>query len=188
MADWNQPTNTSAYLDVLGILRARDADALAMLKDDATNIPDGAIRFVRQTGNKIQIEEWSGTAWVTKLVATSSGGFDSSVSLGSLAQQNSNNVTITGGSVAASTIDGELEEGNIPNMDASKIHGGMFNSARIPVLPEAKIGNLRASKIVDGQFDFARMPTGVAKFWVGTRAAYAALSPKDNNTIYFLYD
>ena len=58
MADWSLPTLTSLYTDVITYLRGRDEDAMTM--QAGTNVPVGAIRLNRTTG---QFEEWDGTNW-----------------------------------------------------------------------------------------------------------------------------
>ena len=150
MANWNNPANnTTTYLDVLNELKARDVDALSHFKSSGSNVPTGAIRFVRRSDNKIDIQEWSGTAWVTKLISSDSGGFDSSTSLGTMSTQNSNNVNITGGSIAASVLTGLINNSRIPSLNADKINAGTFGAAIIP--------NLSASKINSGKFDSDRL-------------------------------
>ena len=172
MANWDNPTNTTSYLDVLSELKARDVDALTLLETAGTNIPEHAIRFVRQSNNKVDIEEWNGSSWVTKLVSTDSGGFDSGgASLGTMASQNSNDVTITGGNIAAGVLSGTIGSSHIPNLPASRINSGTFNSSRIPNLSASKVNsgefgvaripNLSASKINSGTFNVARLP-GIA--------------------------
>ena len=152
MANWNNPNNTSSYLDVLDVLKARDVDALSLLKDAGTNVPNGAIRFVREANNKVTIQERINNAWVDKIISIDSGGFDSGgASLGTMAGQDSDDVTITGGSVASSTLSGAISAARIPNLTASKINSGKFGVARIPNLP--------ASRVDSGIFDTGRIPT-----------------------------
>ena len=170
MANWNNPENTTSYLDVLDELKSRDVDALTLLRSTGSNIPTGAIRFVRQSNNKVDIQEWSGSAWITKIVSIASGGFDSGgASLGTMASQNSDNVTITGGSVASSTLSGDINLGRIPDLPATIIGSEEFNVARIPDLPASKINSgafgvdqipdLSADKINSGTFGANRIPS-----------------------------
>jgi hypothetical protein len=58
--DWNQPTVTSLYQDVLTILKARDKSAATMDYPSATNLPADVIRWNRY--NKT-FEQWNGSAW-----------------------------------------------------------------------------------------------------------------------------
>ena len=151
MANWGNPENISSYLDVLTELKARDVDAISLLKVAGVDVPNGAIRFVRLTNNKITIQERVAGVWVNKIVSTDSGGFDASGSLGTMASQNSNSVSITGGSVASGTLVGDISAAIIPNLSAGKITSDKFSTDRIP--------NLAASKINSEQFGVDRIPS-----------------------------
>jgi hypothetical protein len=59
MADWNQPTNASAYTGVLATLNEKIANAAKMDFTGDTNVPAGAIRL-----NSRQLQSWNGSAWV----------------------------------------------------------------------------------------------------------------------------
>lgn len=104
MADWNDPTITSIYTDVIDKFKARDIDAISLGAYSITNTPTGAMRYNR-TDNKFQ--EWNGTAWVDKVIsiagggtgATSLSGIATALNLGTMAIQNANSVAITGGSI-----------------------------------------------------------------------------------------
>ena len=172
MANWNNPSgNTTSYLDVLDELKARDVDALSLLKATGTNVPNGAIRFVREANNKVTIQERINNAWVDKIISIDSGGFDSGTdaSLGTMASQNSDNVTITGGSVASSTLSGGISLARIPNLPANRTTSGIFGLARIPSLPASRINSgtfnanripsLPTSRITSGQFSVNRIPS-----------------------------
>ena len=191
MANWSNPTNTTSYLDVLVELKARDVDALTMLETTGTNVPEHAIRFVRRTGansEKIAIQEWDGSSWETKVVEADS--IDAGGSLGTMSTQNSNNVNITGGSVAAGAISGTLSAARIPNLNASKINAGTLNADRIPSLSaskvtsgsftQARIPNLAASKITSGTFNSGRIPNLNANKLTSGTLAYQRLPDSDN--------
>ena len=112
MANWSNPTNTTTYLDVLNELKSRDEDSLTLMNKPGTNIPSKTIRFLRRAGNnKVAIQEWNGSSWITKVVESNSIDVGS---LGTMSSQNSNAVSITGGSVAASTLQGALPSGTLP--------------------------------------------------------------------------
>jgi len=107
MADWNNPTVTSLYTDVLTILKARDVDAIT-LAESPTNPPTGAIRWNR-TLDKFQ--EWSGVAWVDQVLSIAGGGTGAAtdsgartaLGLGTMAVQNASAVAITGGTLSGIT-------------------------------------------------------------------------------------
>lgn len=129
MADWNTPTTGTDYLDVLDNLKARDVNSGTLFSDSltaATNIPTGAIRYNRAS-NKFQ--EWSGAAWVDKILSVAGGGTGSTTAagartalgLGSMATQAASGVAITGGSISGVTISG---------LDASAVFGsGIIGTA-----------------------------------------------------------
>ena len=191
MANWSNPTNTTSYLDVLVELKARDVDALTMLETAGTNVPEHAIRFVRRTGansEKIAIQERISGSWVTRVVEADS--IDAGGSLGTMSTQNSNNVNITGGSVAAGAISGTLSSARIPNLNASKINAGTLNADRIPSLAASKITsgsfgtaripNLSASKITSGTFNSGRIPNLNANKLTSGTLPYQRLPDSDN--------
>ena len=61
-ADWNQPTNTSTYANVLTNLKDRDLSSAKMDFASDTNLPDGVIRFNRVTA-KFEIYTAAGQTW-----------------------------------------------------------------------------------------------------------------------------
>jgi hypothetical protein len=105
MADWSKPTITDLYLDVLSYLATKDSDSATLFVTTPSNQPTGAIRYDR-ANNKFQ--EWSGTAWVDKILSVAGGGTGAStpagvvsgLGLGTMALQNANGVAIVGGSIS----------------------------------------------------------------------------------------
>lgn len=105
MANWSLPTLTSTYTDVLNILKDRDVDAATLFVSAPTNPVSGMFRFNR--GSNL-FEEWNGSSWVAKVLALAGGGTGATdaagvrtnLGLGSLATQNSNAVSITGGAIS----------------------------------------------------------------------------------------
>ncbi len=107
MGNWNNPTVSTAYSTFLSDLKDRDVDAATLFYSAPTGtIPTGAIKFNRSTN---VFQEWSGSAWVDKVLAVAGGGTGASTAsgarsnlgLGSIATQAADNVNITGGTIAS---------------------------------------------------------------------------------------
>jgi hypothetical protein len=65
MSDWNTPTLTTTYTDVLSNLMSRDSDVLKMLDGiTSTNLPTSAKRW---NGTNNTFENWNGSAWARLL-------------------------------------------------------------------------------------------------------------------------
>lgn len=61
MADWNTPTGSSLYTNVLTNLKDRDLSAIKMQEGTTeTNLPSGAKRYNTSTN---KFETWNGTTW-----------------------------------------------------------------------------------------------------------------------------
>jgi len=107
MADWSLPTLSDLKVDVMAMFKGREVDAYT-LAENPTNPPVGAKRW-NASLNKFQ--SWNGTAWVDLVISIAGGGtgasdingFLDNFNLGSMALQNSNAVTITGGTIAGLT-------------------------------------------------------------------------------------
>jgi len=105
MADWNLPLLTSLYTDFLTLLKARDVDAVTLGKNGYTNGVLGTIRYNRAAN---QFEEWNGSSWTILVIAMGSGGLGANtpaggrtaLGLGTIATQDANNVSITGGVIS----------------------------------------------------------------------------------------
>jgi hypothetical protein len=108
--DWNLPTETTDYIQVLSNLKDRDIDATTLCLNVPVNPPTGTIRLAR-TPN-ILLEEWTGSVWTPRIMSVQGGGtgaanldaFKASLGLGTMAYQNSNAVTITGGTAALASL------------------------------------------------------------------------------------
>lgn len=61
MADWNQPTNASAYTGVLTTLNEKVANSAKMDYTGDTNLPTGIKRHDSSTN---RFQEWNGSTWV----------------------------------------------------------------------------------------------------------------------------
>ena len=160
MANWSNPINTSANLDVLAQLKSRDIDAATLFKDTPSNTPEGAIRFTRESGDKFKVEEYSGSVWEILSIHEDSGGFSGSI-LGTMSSQDSDNVSITGGSVASSTLSGNIDEVIIPDISANKIASDTLDRNRLPLI-----------------------------HWSGLQNTFDALSDSDkiNGVLYVIYE
>lgn len=104
MADWTKPTITDLYVDVLNYLAAKDSDSATLFVAASSNQPVGSIRYNRTTN---VFQEWSGSAWVDKVVSIAGGGTGAntpsgiiaSLGLGTMSIQNANAVNIIGGTI-----------------------------------------------------------------------------------------
>lgn len=125
--DWNTPTASSAYVDVLDNLKSRDFDAASHFYTALpTNPQTGMLAFIRASS---KWQEYNGASWADKLLAIAGGGTGAATAtnartnlgLGTIAVQDANNVAITGGSITGVSA------------DASIITAGNLNPARMPV-------------------------------------------------------
>lgn len=106
MANWDNPKITTQYDIFLAECKERDLDSGQMFRDAPTNPPVGVIRLVR---SPVKLQEWDGAAWQDRPLAIEGGGTGSvsavnarsALGLGTIATQNANAVTITGGTLAA---------------------------------------------------------------------------------------
>jgi len=124
MADWNVPTTATDHNTALDNLKDRDLDALKLCASDPSNTPTNAMKYDRAIN---AFREWIAGAWVTKLLAVAGGGTGAATAadartnlgLGTMATQNSNNVNITGGTLAGTS------------QPANTITSGVFDRARL---------------------------------------------------------
>ena len=106
MANWSNPALGSTYATFLSDLKDRDLDVAKLFVSLPTNPVADMVRYER-TGNKLQI--YSGAAWVDELIELTGGGTGAATAagartnlgLGSMATQDSTNVSITGGLINA---------------------------------------------------------------------------------------
>lgn len=160
MADWDLPTLTSTYADFLAYLKARDEDAATMFVSAPTNPQESFIRFVRAS-NKLQ--EYLSAVWTDVNISVAGGGTGAgtasgartNLGLGTIATQNANNVTITGGSIAGAAISAsDLNSGTIPDARFP---------ATLPVISGVNLTALNASNLASGTVADARLPTNSTK-------------------------
>src|SRR6185312_8280824 len=127
MADWSVPTETTSYTGTSGVLpliSGRLNDVAQMFSSAPTNQPIGTKRYV-EASNKFQ--RWDGTSWNDLNLSIAGGGTGagdaatarSNLGLGTIAIQSSSSVSITGGSIASSTLNGLVPTANLGTGTAS---------------------------------------------------------------------
>lgn len=173
MANWNNPTVSTDYDDVLTDLASKDIDSATMfLSGTETNQPTGSIRYNRSL-NKFQ--EWSGAAWADLVIGLAGGGTGAatasaartSLGLGSMATQNNSAVNITGGTIAGVTMSAAvitsgtlaLARGGTGASLALGAIGSVLKSNGSAVVfgDGSDIENLNASKLASGTVPLARL-------------------------------
>jgi len=168
MADFSGPTTTTQYATLLDALKARDVDAATLCYSAPTNPPTGMIAWVRASD---KIQEWNGAIWVDKVLAVLSGGtgvttyvaLKSAMSFGTMADQNSNAVNITGGSitgissleVSANLIADSKIEAKSTAVDSIKTAGGITaagigiisTAGKIPAISVTYFGSVSGANL-----------------------------------------
>jgi len=112
MANWNLPTPQSGYINFVAEMNDKFYDSARMYYQDSINIPIGTIRFNR---SGYVFDEWDSniSTWLPRTIGVTGGGTGSNnatgaranLGLGSMATQNSNAVSITGGSITGISFD-----------------------------------------------------------------------------------
>lgn len=72
MANWNEPTNSTLTINLLGILNEKIANAAKMDFGTDTNLPSGAIRYNTTTNT---FQSWNGATWSTLPIAVADAFF-----------------------------------------------------------------------------------------------------------------
>ena len=157
MADWTNPKLSSTYVNFLNEFNVKIVEA-AQMYPTGTSIPNAAMRLER--GSNV-LQEWNGSAWVTKPIGVIGGGTGGSsgaeartnLGFGSMSIQNANGVAITGGSITGT------------NLDATYLTAGIIPGERFPEPLPARNGgnlyNLNAAALALGQVPSAdRLGTG----------------------------
>src|SRR5215216_2244991 len=105
MADWNLPTISSPYEDIPGLLKDLALDSATLFLNEPTNPIEGMIKLLR---SPVKLQERSPTQWDDLVLSVGGGGTGgstassarSNLGLGTIAVQDSDAVSITGGSLA----------------------------------------------------------------------------------------
>jgi hypothetical protein len=135
MADWLKPTITSNYITFVDEVKARDVDAITLQAVALVNPPIYAVKLVRMSPYpNIRFQEWNGTAFNELTLSIQGGGtganslagLASNMGLGTMAYQNSNNISVTGGYLNGVRIDNPTVYGTFnQNSGAYNLQGNM---------------------------------------------------------------
>ena len=116
MANWNNPTVNSNYVTFVDEVKNRDVDSARMFDGTGDNLPNLTIRWNQsnQRFERLQDGTWSARTLSVGgggTGASTPSGARSSLELGSMAIQSSNNVSITGGSISGVSLTGGIVSG-----------------------------------------------------------------------------
>lgn len=176
-ANWNNPTTASAYTDVISEFKSRDVDA-ASLAESPTNPPTN---YKRWNVSASKLQNWNGASWDDLVLSIAGGGTGgttagaarTALGLGTMAVQNSNSVSITGGSISGITVDaGAVTTGTLAlarggtNASLSLGTAGQVlgsNGSAVAFLDGTSITVLNGSNISTGTVPNARLPTTITQ-------------------------
>lgn len=157
MADWadSSPNEATAYVTVLSNLRDRDKDAAKMFSSAPTNPAENFMRFNRSTN---LFQEYLSAVWTDKVLAIAGGGTGAitasaartALGIGTMGVQNSNSVTITGGSISSGA-----------SIDAAALTSGLVAQARLGSGSDG--AGLKA--LLDNQTYGVLAPVGSGNLW-----------------------
>lgn len=105
MADWLKPTITSNYVTFVDEVKERDFDAISLQYNALVNPPNASVKLVR---SPVKFQQWMTGAWNELTLSVEGGGTGQTsiagirtvIGLGSMAYQNSNAISVTGGTIA----------------------------------------------------------------------------------------
>lgn len=105
MADWLKPTITSNYVTFVDEVKERDFDAISLQYNALVNPPNASVKLVR---SPVKFQQWMTGAWNELTLSvegggtgqTSIAGIRGAIGLGSMAYQNSNAISVSGGTIA----------------------------------------------------------------------------------------
>jgi hypothetical protein len=154
MADWSKPVVTDLYADVLSYIDARLDETAGFFATNPTNLPAGAMRFVRASG---KFQEWDGAAWNDKVIGVAGGGTGGTdantariaLGLGTISVQNANAVAITGGSATGITALGMTGDISF-NIDGANKIGANGNRPSVIYLRNGLVIPVGTDKWVSG--------------------------------------
>jgi hypothetical protein len=111
MANWNNPTVNSNYVTFVDEVKNRDVDSARMFDGTGDNLPNLTIRWNQsnQRFERLQDGTWSARTLSVGgggTGASTPSGARSNLGLASMAQQSSDNVSITGGSINGVSFSG----------------------------------------------------------------------------------
>lgn len=174
MADWTLPQLSDLKVDVLNMLKLRDVDAITLAEDPIAKVT-GSIRWWRAQS---KFQSWNGTAWVDLVISHGGGGTGATnpgdilvgLGLGTMSTQNSNAVTITGGSISGLTALGVA--GNIQI-------GGVIVAGSTPTVITNSAGRVLESVIEDANI-LARVAADetITGSWTFTGSVTFTLAPR----------
>lgn len=129
MADWNLPTISSPYGDVPGLLRDLAIDAAKLFLDEPTNPIAGMVKLVR---SPVKFQARSASTWDDLVLSIEGGGTGASTLAGivtnlglkTMAFQDSNAVSISGGTLAGNGA-------GLTDLNATNITAGTLADARL---------------------------------------------------------
>lgn len=100
MANWTNPTISTAYTTFLSEMKARDDDAAQMFDvGTPTNVPTGAIKLAKASG---VFQQWNGSSWAT--VQLKSGAIENAAITGPLIAANAVSAANLASGAAASNL------------------------------------------------------------------------------------
>ncbi len=109
MANWSNPTITTQYDVFVNESKDRDVDAITLcLNVPVGGVPVGAIQMVRLTPTIYALHEFNGSGFAIKYLSVSGGGTGAAdagnarvnLGIGTMGVQNSNAVSISGGTIS----------------------------------------------------------------------------------------
>ena len=162
MADWSKPILRTGYPEVLTTLDGKDFDSASLFLNEPASHRDGMIKLLR---SPVKFQERDGGSWDDLVLSIKGGGTGATSAedardnllLGSMASQDSDDVSISGGTLAGGGA-------GITGLKAGALSSGTIPDARFPsTLPKASgrlLTNLNGSSVTEGTIPGDRLGTG----------------------------